>query len=166
MTQLYILADEYREAAAKLADLDLDEQTIADTLESLSGDLEVKAANVAMFARNLEATAAQIKEAEGQMAARRKSLESRVDGLRRYLLASLQSAGITKVEGPMLRIAVRDNPPAVDVFDAAQVPAAFMRQAEPPPPAPDKAAIKAALQQGTDVPGCRIVQGKRLEVKA
>ena len=49
MTALYLLAEEYRAAAEKLADLDLDEQTVADTLESLAGSVEVKATNVAMF---------------------------------------------------------------------------------------------------------------------
>jgi hypothetical protein len=51
------------------------------------------------------------------------------------------------------------------VFDAAQVPAEFMKQPEPPPAAPDKTAIKAALKAGTDVPGARLVRGQRLEAK-
>lgn len=165
MTALYQLVAEYREAAAVLDDLELDEQTIADTLEGLAGDLEVKATNVAMFARNLETTAAQIKEAEGQMAARRKAIEARADGLRRYLLACMQQTGIQKIESPYFRLAVRDNPAAVDVFDAKQLPAEFMRQPEPPPPAPDKSAIKEALKAGRDVPGARLTQGQRLEVK-
>lgn len=165
MTALYVLAGEYAAAAEALADLDLDEQTLADTLESLSGDLEAKATNVAMLARNLEATAAAIKEAEGQMAQRRKALEARADGLRRYLLGSMQAAGLQKVESPWLRLAVRANPPSVDVFDAAQVPEQFMRQKPPPPPEPDKTAIKEAIKQGQEVPGCRLVTTQRLEVK-
>lgn len=135
MTALYVLAHEYRDAAAMLADLDLDPQTAADTLESLSGDLETKATNVAMFVRNLEATAAAIKEAEAAMAARRKATENRAEAVRRYLLNSMQAAGIAKIECPLFRLAVRDNPPVVDVFDAAQVPAEFMA---PPPPAPPR----------------------------
>lgn len=162
---LYELAREYRDAAERLADLDLDEQTVADTLEGLAGDLEVKATNVAMFARNLEATAAQIKDAEAQMAARRKAVENRATSLRRYLLVSMQQAGIQKIECPYFRLAVRDNPPAVDVFDAAQVPAEFMRQPETPPPAPDKTAIKDELKAGRDVPGCRLTVGQRLDIK-
>ena len=69
MTALYEIAAEYRDAATKLAELDLDAQTVADTLEGLSGDLETKAQNVAFFVRNLEATAAAIKQAEADMAA-------------------------------------------------------------------------------------------------
>ena len=53
---LYTIADQYLQDLQKLQDMDLDEQTFADTLESLSGDLEVKATNVAMFVRNLEAS--------------------------------------------------------------------------------------------------------------
>jgi hypothetical protein len=165
VTQLYVLADEYRAAAERLADMDIDEQTMLDTLESISGDLEAKAANVAMFARNLEATAAAIKDAEAGMEARRKAIEKRADGMRRYLLACMQSTGIKRIECPHFAVIVRDNPLAVDVFDAAQVPAEFMRQPEPPPPAVDKAAIKAAITAGREVPGARLTQGHRLEIK-
>lgn len=165
MTALYILADEYRAAAAALADTDLDDQTIADTLDGLSGDLEVKATNVAMFARNLESTAEAIKEAESDMASRRKALESRADGLRRYLLTCMQRTGIREISCPQFKLSIKANPPAVDVFDAAQIPAEFMRQPEPPPPSPDKTAIKAALKAGASVPGARMTQGERLYIK-
>lgn len=165
MTALYQLVAEYREAAAVLDDLDLDDQTVADTLEGMTGAIEVKAVNVACVARNLEATAGAIREAEAQMSARRKAIEARADGLRRYLLACMQQTGIQKIESPYFRLAVRDNPAAVDVFDAKQLPAEFMRQPEPPPPAPDKSAIKEALKAGRDVPGARLTQGQRLEVK-
>lgn len=166
MTSLYAITAEFRAVADQLADLDLPPEVVEDTLESLSGDIEVKAQSVAFVARNMEALAAQIKDAESQMAARRKALENRSARLRDYMLGCLIVAGVTKIEGPMLRISVKNNPPSVDVFDAAQVPAAFMRQPEPPPPAPDKTAIKAALSSGTDVPGCRLVRGQRLDIAA
>ena len=41
----------------------------------------------------------------------------------------------------------------------------WMVQPEPPPPAPDKKAIASALKCGEDVPGCRLVQGTRVEIK-
>jgi hypothetical protein len=166
MTQLYVLANEYRAAAEKLADLDLDAETITDTLDSLSGDFEQKAIGTSMVLRNIEATAEQIKQAEAAMAARRKALENRADSIKRYLLGAMQTTGITKIECPHFRISVRDNPPAVDVFDAAQVPAEFMVAPPAPPPAPDKAAIKAAIKAGAKVPGARITQGQRVEVRA
>ena len=165
MNTLYDIAAEYRQTADKLADLDLDEQTIADTLEGMSGALEVKAQNVVMFARNLEATATAIKEAETAMAARRKAIENRAAGLRRYALSAMQVAGVQSIECPYFKLSVRKNPPAVEVFDAAQIPAQFMRTPEPPPPAPDKKAITEAIKDGQEVPGARLVSGERLEVR-
>ena len=165
MNTLYDISAEYRQTADKLADLDLDEQTIADTLEGMSGALEVKAQNVVMFARNLEATATAIKEAETAMAARRKAIEHRAAGLRRYALSAMQVAGVQSIECPYFKLSVRKNPPAVEVFDAAQIPAQFMRTPEPPPPAPDKKAITEAIKAGQEVPGARLVSGERLEVR-
>lgn len=165
MTALYIIANEYRAAAETLADLELDEQTIVDTLESISGDIEAKSIAVAMFARNLEASAAAIKEAEAAMTARRKAVEKRADNLRRYLQSCMEVAGIKKIECPHFAMTIKNNPASVDVFDALQVPAEFMRQPEPPPPSPDKKAIADALKTGVDVPGARLVQGQRLEIK-
>ncbi len=165
MNTLYDIAAEYRAAADKLADLDLDEQTITDTLEGMSGALEVKAQNVVIFARNLEVTAAAIKEAEAAMAARRKAMENRAAGLRRYALSAMQFAGVQSIECPYFKLSVRKNPPAVEVFDAAQIPAQFMRTPEPPPPAPDKKAITEAIKAGQEVPGARLVSGERLEVR-
>lgn len=163
---LYTLALDFRAAAEMLADLDMPPEAVADTLESLGGDLEVKAQNVALFARNLEATAAAIKQAEGDMAKRRKAIENRVAHLKDYLLAGMLVAGVKKIEGPYLRLGVRDNPEAVEVFDAAQIPAEFMRQPEPPPAAPDKTAIKTAIKAGAEVPGCKLTRSHRLDIAA
>jgi hypothetical protein len=165
MTALYVLVGEYRAAADRLAEMDLDAQTVADTLESISGDLEQKAVAVAMVARNFDASAIAIKVAEEQMAARRKALENRAAGLRAYLLNCMQATGIKRIECPHFALTVRDNPPAVDVFDVAQVPAEFMRQPEPPPLAADKAAIKDAIKAGREVPGARMTQGQRIDIK-
>jgi len=126
-TSLYSLAAEYNEAAERLADLDLDEQTIADTLEGLAGTLEVKATNVAMFAKNLEVTAAAIKEAEGNMAKRRKAIEARSERLLAYLKQNMEATGITKIESPYLRIAIRNNPAAVHIDAESQIPAEFFK---------------------------------------
>lgn len=165
MTALYVLAQDYRAAAEKLADLDLDEQTIADTLEGLSGDLEVKAVNTAMVARNMQGLAAQIKEAEQAMAARRKALEGRAERLTAYLLANMQHAGISKIESPHFCLSIKSNPAAVVINEPGLIPAEFMRQPEPPPPSPDKTAIKEAIKAGKEVPGAHLAQGVRLEIR-
>lgn len=162
---LYQLADQYLEAANRMADLDMDEQTIADTLEGLTGDLEVKATNVAMFVRNLESSAEAIKAAEYSMSARRKAIEARAKRIREYLQAQMMRTGINKIECPYFKLAIRDNPPAVVIDAESQIPAEFMRTPEPPPPTPDKKAIAEALKAGRDVSGAHLERGQRLEIK-
>jgi hypothetical protein len=162
---LYEIAAEYRSDLEKLADLDLDEKTFEDTLAGMGGELEVKAQSVACFIRNLESTAQQIKDAEAAMAARRKALENRAAQVKDYLHASMIVAGVHKIECPLFRLSVRDNPPAVEVYEPSLIPAEFKRQPEPPPPAVDKTAIKEALKAGREVPGCRLTVGQRLDIK-
>ena len=162
---LYQLADLYLADLSKLADLDLDEQTVADTLEGLSGELEVKATNVAMFARNLEASAEAIKGAEVQMAARRKAIENRALRMRQYLKDNMERTGILKIEGPHFALTIKKNPPAVHVEAQELVPAEFFNTPPPPPPALDKKRVAEALKAGKDVPGCRLEQGTRLDIK-
>ena len=161
---LYQLSAQYQHDAAKLADLDLDEQTLADTLESMSGDLEVKATNTIMVARNLRATAAAIKEAEAQMATRRKAMEARADALDLRVFTTMQATGISRIESPYFVLSIASNPPSVDVFESLQVPSKYWRVI-PETCAPDKALIKEALKSGVDVPGARLTQGQRLVIK-
>lgn len=165
LPSLYVVADEYLQAVAQLADLDLPPEVVANILEGLSGDLEVKATNVAMFVRNLESMAEQIKAAEGEMAKRRKAIETRAEHVRDYLLSNMQRTGITKIECPYFKLAVRDNPPSVVIDDQSAIPAKFMRHPEPPPPAPDKTAIKDALKSGEEVAGAHLERKQRLEIK-
>jgi hypothetical protein len=162
---LYQLSAVHRALADALSEADIDEVTIADTLESMSGDLEAKAVGTAMVARNLEAAAEQIKAAEAEMAKRRKAIESNATRVRKYLLDNLLVAGITKVECPHFRISVRENPGAVVVDNEQQIPAAYLTDPPPPAPVPNKSLIKAALADGFDVPGCRLVKGKRLDIR-
>lgn len=162
---LYKLADEYLADVAKLADMDLPPEVIADTLEGMAGELETKATNVALFARSLDANIAAMKEAEEGISKRRKAAQARRDSLMAYLLMQMQRTGIKRIESPQLTLRLQDNPEAVEVFEPDLIPEAYMRAPAPPPPpgkAPDKVAIKEALKSGADVPGCRLTRSQRL----
>ena len=162
---LYTIADQYLQDVAKLQDLDLDPQTIADTLEGLQGDLETKATNVAMFVRNTQGIAKLKREAAKEMMRQADALDSRADNVLEYLLHNMQRTGISKIESPWFKIALRNNPPSVVVDDPSLIPARYMRQAEPPPPAPDKKEIKAAIEFGENVPGARLVTKQSVTIK-
>jgi len=162
---LYQLAAEHRDSLEKLADLDLPPEVVADTLESLGGELQVKAQNVVAFMRNLESTASAIKEAEGQMAARRKAIENRVGRLKQYVLDAMQQNGIQRIDCSLFAISIAKNPPSVDVYDERQIPTHYYTDPPPPPSQLDKKLIAQAIRDGHDVPGARLTQGVRLAIR-
>ena len=82
MESLYELTEQYAAVRDMLFDEDVDEQVINDTLESIEGAIEVKADNYAKIIREMNATAAVIKQEEVRLAARRKSLENRSAALK------------------------------------------------------------------------------------
>ena len=164
MSNLFSLAAEYKAVADKLHDSELDEQTIFDTLESMSGELESKATNVGFVIRNLEGMADQIKQAEDAMKKRRQSIDNQVKRLKAYLLANLQTAGISKVESPYFVLSVRNNPESVVVDAESQIPPDYMREI-PATYEPDKNLIKQAIKDGFEVPGCHLTKTQSVQIK-
>ena len=162
---LYQIAAELEADMAKLADLDLPVEAIADTLESLQFPMEQKAQNVVMFARNLEASAAAIKEAEAGMRARREAIERRAEQLREYVKQNMERVGMSSIECPFFKISIRNNPPAVEIAEGAAIPEQYLVTPPAPPPRPDKKLLATALKAGEFIDGVRMTQGTRLEIK-
>jgi Siphovirus Gp157 len=163
MTALFALVADYRQAAETLADLDLDSQTVSDTLESLSGDVEHKAQQVAYVAMNFGTTAQAIRAHAAMQLARADAIENRAQALREYLARCMTDAGIEKIDGPGVKLSFRKSS-AVQITGEDLIPAQYMRNKPAPPPAPDKAAIKAALAAGIDVPGASIEHRRSLVI--
>ena len=164
MTALYLLTQEFREAAEKLADAELPDEVIADMLESLQFPIEEKAKNVAMVIRNIEASAKAIKEAADAMILRAKSEENRAKNLKGYLQSAMEATGITKIESPYFVISLRNNPESVVIDAESQIPADYMREV-PATYSPDRILIKKAIQDGYEVPGCHLTRTQSLQIK-
>ena len=163
---LYQLTHEYRDLLHTLADLDIDAQTAIDTIEStgLQESIAQRTQSRVFVIRSMRAHAELVDAEIKRLTKLKKHYEQRADALEASTLALLQSADIHTVEGDLMVVKIRQNPPAVDVYDPAQVPAQYLRTPEPPPPAPDKTAIKDALKRGLDIPGARLVQTQRLAI--
>ena len=164
-TPLYEMV-RYRSELERLADSgEVPPEEIADTLEALEGDVRDKAVAVAAFTRNLDSSAEAIREAGLAMLARADRLERRADSVRNYLLFQMQCAQITKIESPWFVVSVRKNPPSVVIEDEILIPAELMVTPDPPPKRPNKMAIGNKLKAGEEVPGARLMQTERLEIR-
>ena len=169
MTALFILSNQYLQLAETLSDLDLDAQTIADTIEAsgISDELAIKAQGIEYVARGAEAHHSTIDAEIARLQALKARRQRTADGLRLWLKKSLEHAGIAKLQCPLFKITIRQNPSAVEVTDTLSLPSEYWRTPEPKPPVatPDKAAIKKALQAGVDVVGARLTQSTRIEIQ-
>ena len=168
MTSLYALSIEYQSILDQLLHADMDAQTIADTIEStgLFDDIKEKACGIEMVARSLELSSPVIDVEIARLQALKKRREHGAIELREYLKNHMIACGISKIEAPLFCITLQNNPPAVEIYEPGLIAAEYMAAPkEPPPPAPDKAAIKRALQAGVEVQGARLMQGQRLVIK-
>lgn len=167
MSSLFELTGNRLALQNKLESLDFDSQTIADTLEGESTELQAKIEDYGYVIRNRKSFADAMQSEIDRMTARRNAEVKRVEAIESWLLQNMIACGISKIECPAFTIAVQANPQAVEVIDESAIPSEFMRTPEPKPPvpAPDKKLILAALKSGNEVPGCSIKQASRLVIK-
>lgn len=182
---LYSLVDQFKQLE-RLADDDIPEEVLRDTLEGLAGEIELKSLNVVKYAANLLMVRDAVLAACAQMKARADRLTKRAESLHEYVRGAMEAAGIKKVECPEFTVSIVNNPPAVVVDDEAKVPATFKVTPPPePPPTPrvDKKAVAEALKAyvrdvdaikavdasapipPSPVPGAHLEFGTRLKVR-
>jgi hypothetical protein len=164
MAALFELAAEFRSLADKLNDAELDQQTIADTLDGASGDLEEKIINTAKYYRNIEADADKIEEAAKQMMARAKTLRNQSGHIKQYIQSNLELAGLQKVSSPWFVVSIAQNPEAVTVDDESLIPRDYFREV-PVSYVIDKTLCKIAIKDGFEIPGVRLTRSTRLVIK-
>ena len=163
MTALYEIVAEYRAQLDALAELDLDAQTYADTLESMDGELKDKLRAVIAYSLDLEIEATGAAAAAKRMKERADSLDTRVKWLRDYALRSMEATNLSEVSTDEWAAKVAKKPASVVIADGVELPAEYIRTSVKTEP--DKAALKAALSGGAVIPGVSLVSGHRLALK-
>ena len=163
--KLYEITAQFKELDRLVATDDLPQELIRDTIEGLVGTFEDKAVSVVKFIRNLEVLADIKDETAKQMKESANRVRRRSEAVKAYLLFQMQATGISKIECPEFSINVRTNPESLKINIDARIPDEYMVTPEPPPPQPDKKAIKAALKGGAHIDGCYLEAGQRVEIK-
>lgn len=156
--KLYELTTEFAEFQRLIDSEEFDEKTIADTLESIQGEIMDKGRNVAAFFQNLDAESEALKAAESRIAARRKSIESRADWLREYLRTNMERCGISKIECPEFVVTLGKPRDVCEIVNESELPDLYVKTKTVT--TPDKALILKAMKDGYDVPGAKIGKGK------
>lgn len=158
---------EIKEDILRLAEMDLDEQTMQDTLEGLQYELEEKADNIASLIKQLEAEKAAIGKEVDALMVRMTQKQVKADNLKRYLFNTFKALNVDKIETPRNVLQVKLNPESVELDDVffswAKTQAPHLLTF--PEPKPNKTLIKEAIKHGQDIVGASLIVKERLVVK-
>lgn len=139
--------------------------SVSQALDALRMEREAKLENVACWVKNLSAEADAIREEENRLAKRRKAAETKAANLKAWLLAAMtREDGTTdKLKTGRVMVSVKRNPPSMVVDDEEMLPWAYttVKQVF----VQDKAAIKAALIAGEEVPWAHLEYGRSVIIK-
>lgn len=113
---LYNLTQDMAVLMDMLLDPDIDPEELADTIEGVLGEMEVKADGYGAVITELESRAAALRAEEKRMAAERLRLERHVDRMKAALLDAMKAANKTKLEGDLFRFAIQKNGGALPVI--------------------------------------------------
>ena len=151
MDQLTFAATTYRAVRERIRaqDPELDEQTLADTVEGLTDVHEILAAIVRAALAD-EALASGLKGRIAEMEERRERLEERALKRRQIVKDTMVELDLKKLTAPDFSASIRPGMPALLVIDEAAVPSIYW---EPREPRLDRQGLLAELKQGTEITG-------------
>lgn len=163
---LYTISSQYQQAFMALADSDLPEDCINDTIEGMDGELIDKGRAVAAFWLNLGAEIEAMKIVEKRIYDRRKAIEARQERLKEYLSRNMAACGISEIkssDGTFTAKLYIGRDESVVIDDVSAIPSDYMT--EKVIIEPSKTLISAAIKDGYEVAGAHIQKKDRLTIK-
>jgi hypothetical protein len=109
MATLYEISDQYAAFLSAVESGDIPEEAINDTLESIQGEFQDKADNIACMIKNLEAEANAMKCERDTLSERIKSKQNQAERLKEYLSREMQKVGVRKFETARNAISFRKS---------------------------------------------------------
>lgn len=131
-------------------------------LDELADMESAKVDAFAAFVREQSARVEFLKNEAQRIAARARSIERKIYGLKLCYLRQMQTAGLSRVAGTTYTLTTRKTT-SVNVADVDVLPEAY--RVTKTEVSPDRKAIAAALKAGEAVPGASLVEGVSLQIR-
>lgn len=155
MGSLYELTNKFMEFKNWLDENDLDEQTAADTLETLQMPLEEKIENIVKYMKTLEALADAKKLEAKRLSESASSDLKKVEWFKNYMADNLKKAGITKLQAGVFALKFQKGREVVQV-DEEKLPMEYHVQKYVP--LGKKELAYFIKEEGQTIPGVTIVR--------
>lgn len=140
-------------------DMDTGEIVDMDKLSELQIERETKLESVALWIKNLKAEEAALKAEKDAFAEREKQTKAKREKLSEWLTGALNGE---KMSTNKVAISFRKSE-SVKITDIDAIPMNYI--VETITESPDKVAIKAALKNGLEVPGCELELKNNIQIK-
>lgn len=149
---------EINEEILNCVDTETGEIIDPEKLSQLQMDFDDKVEGIALWIKDLLSDATAIKAEKDKLAERQRVCENKAKNLKEYLSGFL---GGEKFKTPRVAISYRKSK-SVDVQDITALPKEYLKYSEP---TANKTEIKKAIEAGTAVPGCVLVESQNIQIK-
>lgn len=161
MTHLYELSTQYRFLTEALESEEFQEDQVKAKLSEITTQIQDKALNIGKMVLSYESDILALDAELSRLSKRRASAINRAEWLKSYLLTEMVVAGIDKVKGDVLNVAVQNNPPSVQIVNQDEIPSEYRREI-PATWQPDKNKILTQFKTyGEIVSGVEIIRDKK-----
>jgi hypothetical protein len=164
---LYEMSQNFNNLMELCLDETVDLDTVEAALKSVEGDVQQKCFDGIGLIKSLEALKEESVKESRRLAERAHAIANRIDAIKRVYMDGLKAMGKTHVDTGRGRMTIQKNPPALIVsklLDVKTLPDEYKKHI-PESWEVNKAAVKTALKNGENVPGCALVQGESLRIR-
>ncbi len=149
---------EIDEAMLQCIDLETGEIVDFEKLNQLQMERDEKIEKVALWYKNLLSDAEAFKVEKNNFADKEKSAKNKAESLKKYLDYALQGE---KFKTTRVNVTYRKSQ-SVECEDINRVPKDYLRYKDPEL---DRTAVRQAFKEGTEVPGCSLMEKQNIQIK-
>lgn len=139
---------------------EIDEQTVANTLEGIGADEKID--SYCKIIENYKSDISGIDEAIARLKARKERAEKNIDRMKQALDGFMQATRQDKAKTKLFTVSYRKST-SVEIIDEDLIPHDLIKVKTTT--APDKALIKKILDNGGTVDGCILKKSKNIQIK-
>lgn len=156
---LYDLTGNYK----KVYEMDLDDETWQDTLESIDSAIEQKADGLMYVIRDLEVDVVGLKDEEARLKKKREVAERKIKRLKQYLQDNMETVGKTKFKTQLFSYNIQNNPASLKLTDEKLIPQKYYTVETSRKY--DNKAIKDDLKAGKVINGAELKTSQSLRIR-
>lgn len=169
--KLYELTNQYRLLLDKGVDaetgeiIEINSDELFAHLDEIKESIGDKAGNIGKLYLELQGESKAVVREIDRLEKHKRALLWNADWLKDYLLRELETAGLTEIKRSTIKIAVRTNPPSVNVIDIGAIPEEYKRLIPAFYEANKKEITDYYKETGEIISGTEIIEKRRVDIK-